>query len=837
MQCGHCAAENAAAARFCAKCGAPLGARCFACDTELPAGARFCPHCGQPAEAGVTQPTLACAGKADVAQPVERDNSLLVRPAASNKAPGRPAARTTAEGFDSSLTAAGTTGKGDEGLTASERKQVTVLFADVSGFTAFSEQLDPEEVGDIMNALWAKLDPIITDYGGAINKHMGDGLMALFGAGPTRENEPRQAVRAALAMQAALTEYRSPGTGPQLQMRIGIHTGPVVLGLVGTTHEFTATGDTVNVASRLEQQAPVNGVLISHDTYRQVCGLFDIRALPELRAKGRAEPIEVYLVLRAKPRPLALRMPGVEGVQTRMVGRALEFKRLQEAFETVLEDGEPQFLTIVGEAGIGKSRLLHEFQQWMELRPEVVRFFSGRATEEMAGLPFSLLRDVLSLRFEIQDNDAPAAARAKLEHGLVGFFDAASGTSFPKPPVQDKGSEGAAPKGSESSELQAHFIGQLLGLDFSASPHLRGILQDAEQIRQRAFSYLAWLFTAAGRGMRLPGEAAPNQAALLVLQDIHWGDDGSLDLMAQLARTCRDARLMVICVARPTLFERRPAWGEGLATHTRLDLEALSGRASRALVEDILRKVPDLPPGLRELVAGGAEGNPFFIEETIKMLIDEKVIVPGPEQWRIEPTRLAVTKIPPTLTGVLQARVDGLTATERAVLQRASVVGRTFWDSAIRHLSGSAEGAGAGAGLAPEAIQKALLGLRQKELVFQRETSAFSGTVEYIFKHHLMRKFVYDNVLRKVRRAYHGQTAAWLIAQSRERAMELAGLVAAHFEHAQCRREASEWYGTAGYQAARGYAPASAIDCFQKALALLPPETAAPDELAAKRLE
>src|ERR1019366_9376802 len=145
--------------------------------------------------------------------------------------------------------------------------------------------------------------------------------------------------------------------------------------------------------------------------------------------------------MRAKPRPLALRMPGVEGVQTRMVGRALEFKRLQEAFETVLEDGEPQFLTIVGEAGIGKSRLLHEFQQWMELRPEVVRFFSGRATEEMAGLPFSLMRDVPSLRFEIQDNAAPAAARAKLEHGLVGFFDAASGTSFPKPPVQDKGSE------------------------------------------------------------------------------------------------------------------------------------------------------------------------------------------------------------------------------------------------------------------------------------------------------------------------------------------------------------------------------------------------------------
>jgi class 3 adenylate cyclase/tetratricopeptide (TPR) repeat protein len=768
MHCGHCAAENDAEARFCARCGAPLATPCPGCGASLPDGARFCPRCGQEVKAASSTAALP---------------------------PGREAG------------GGGTT-------TVSTRKQVTVLFADVSGYTALSEKLDAEEVRDLMDDLWARLDPLITDHGGRINSHMGDSIMALFGVGTTRESDPRQAVRAALAMQAALAEFRGGGT--VMQMRIGIHTGPVVLGPVATTQEFTATGDTVNLASRLEGHAPVGGILISHDTYRQVYGLFDVRALPPLEVKGKAEPVQVYLVLQAKPRPLALRMHGVEGVETEMIGRRRELKRLQEAFETAEEMRELRVLTVVGEAGIGKSRLLHEFQQWVDLRPEGVFLFSGRATEEMASLPFSLLRDMLSVRFEIQETDAPPVAREKLEQGLVSLL----------------GADAAAD--AEELALQAHFIGQLLGLDFSASPHLRGILHDAEQIRQRAFSYLTRLFRSAGRGVRQAGDPEPSQAALVVLEDIHWGDDGSLDLIAHLARTCESVPLVILCLARPTLFERRPAWGEGLSCHERLDLQALSRRQSRSLVGNILRKAQDIPQALQELLVGGADGNPFFIEETIKMLVDEKVIVPGPEQWRIEPARLAAATIPPTLTGVLQARVDSLSAPERAVLQRASVVGRTFWDSALQHLNAPAEGRGS---LTPGEIQDALQGLRRKELIYRRQTSAFGGAAEYLFKHELMRKVVYENVLRKQRRAYHGQAANWLIEQSSERVMEFAGLVAAHFEHAERSLEAAEWYGKAGQQARMGYAPTNAIDSFQKALALLPTGAAAPASSTAERLE
>src|ERR1035441_9156101 len=448
MQCGHCAAENDAEARFCARCGAPLATPCPGCGASLPDGARFCPRCGQEVKAASSTSALP---------------------------PGREAG------------GSGTT-------TVSTRKQVTVLFADVSGYAALSEKLDAEEVRDLMNDLWARLDPLITDHGGTVTNHMGDGIMALFGAGTTRESDPRQAVRAALAMQAALAEFS--GSGTVMRMRIGIHTGPVVLGPVATTLEFTALGDSVNLASRLEGHAPVGGILISHDTYRQVYGLFDVGALPPLEVKGKAEPVQVYLVLQAKPKPLALRVHGVEGVETEMIGRRRELKRLQKAFETAEEKRELRVLTVVGEAGIGKSRLLHEFQQWLDLRPEGVFLFSGRATEEMASLPFSLLRDMLSVRFEIKETDAPPVAREKLERGLVSLL----------------GADAAAE--AEDLALQAHFIGQLLGLDFSASPHLRGILHDAEQVRQRAFSYLTRLFRSAGRGGRSTGEAERRHAAL-----------------------------------------------------------------------------------------------------------------------------------------------------------------------------------------------------------------------------------------------------------------------------------------------------------------------------------
>jgi class 3 adenylate cyclase len=258
--------------------------------------------------------------------------------------------------------------KAQQPSTEQHRKQVTVLFADVSGFTAMSETMDAEDVTGVMNALWQRLDAAIASCGGAIDKHMGDAVMALWGVQTAHESDPEQAIRAALAMQAALAAFRDE-RGVRLAMRIGLNTGPVLLGEVGSTHEFTAMGDTVNLASRLEHAAPVGGVLISHDTYRHVRGLFDVQALEPITVKGKAEPVRVYVVQSAKPRAFRLGTRGVEGVETRMIGREAELKRLQDAVHAILQDREMQAVTIVGEAGLGKSRLLYEFQSWLELLP------------------------------------------------------------------------------------------------------------------------------------------------------------------------------------------------------------------------------------------------------------------------------------------------------------------------------------------------------------------------------------------------------------------------------------------------------------------------------------
>ncbi len=703
---------------------------------------------------------------------------------------------------------------------------MTVLFADLAGFTAFAHGRDPEEVREQIQPLLARFDALIVAHGGATEKHIGDAIMAVFGAGQAREDDAAQAVRAALALQAALGDGPS-AVVPPLRLRIGLHTGIVVVGAAPAPGELGLTGDTVNLASRLEGCAPAGGVLISHDTYRQVYGLFTVQALAPLQVAGVTEPVPAYLVLRAKPRAVATQLRGVEGVLTEMIGRAAELQRLQTAFHTVLEERHVQVITITGEAGIGKSCLLREFQKWIEPLPQIVRFFAGRATPEMPGRPFSLLRDVFCSRFEIQDSDSPAAAREKFEHGIVEL-------------LAGSGSAGGA--ADEGPAVQSHFIGQLLGLDFSASPHLHELLNDPDQIRRRAAHYLSRFFAGLSQGTSSAG-GPPVSAALLVAEDVHWSDDESLDLINQFARTCQGAPLLIVCLARPTLYERRPAWGEGLPGHQRLALEPLSPRDSRVLVQAILRQASEVPQALRELIVGGAEGIPFFIEEIIKMLMDQQVIVPGPEHWRIEPQRLATVRVPATLTGVLQARLDGLTPDERRVIQMASVVGRVFWDRVVERLHRPLDGlvpavaAAAGAEPGPPRILAALRGLRRKELIFQREASAFAGAVEYTFKHELLRNVAYESVLKKSRREFHAQIAGWLIEQSGERVGEFTDLVAAHFAEAGRPADAADWFGRAGQQARAAYAPATAAEQFRRAVAWLPAELKAQPAVQTKELE
>jgi serine/threonine protein kinase/tetratricopeptide (TPR) repeat protein len=708
--------------------------------------------------------------------------------------------------------------------TTEQRKQLTVVFADFSGLDSLIEGDTEEDAGELLSELWPLVDAVVEEYGGSVDKHVGDTLVALWGARETREEDPERAVRAALAMQRVVSDFAaerlpqsfasdaSNASAPDSShahagaraplMRAGVSTGRALLGEVGATGELTVTGDAVRTASRLQQAAPPGSVLLSHETYRHVRGVFSVHP-PEAFETGvpGAEPLQFYRVKHAKPRAFRVYTRGVEGVETRMVGRKSELRRLTDTLESVFEDGELQAVTLIGDAGLGKSRLLYELSNRVELLPDTWCVFNGRASESTQGLPYALVRDVFSFRFEIQDSDSPQVAREKLERGLLSMCKGVP---------------------EEEVRMRAHFMGRLIGFDYSGSPHVSGIRDDARQIRDRAFHYAAQFFADISREMPV----------ILYLDDIHWADDGSLDFIDYLTRNCADSTVMVLCLTRPTLLERRPSWGEGRERHTRLSLQPLSKKESRQLVEEILKRARGVPPNLREMVVGGAEGNPFYVEELIKMLIDQRVIVTGADEWSVDASRLGEVKVPPTLTGVLEARLDKLTPREKGVLQRASVIGRIFWGGAVEHLGAgattsnkratvggpasgpSAEGEG-------EGVAQLLESLRRKELIYRREASTFAGAREYIFKHALLRDVVYESVLKRDRRAYHRRAAEWLARRSGGRVGEYAGLIAEHYDRAQSAEDAAEWYGRAGRQARETHAPESAIGFYRKALAFI----------------
>jgi len=662
-----------------------------------------------------------------------------------------------------------------------QRRIVSILFADVSGFTAMSERLDAEDVRDTMNAVWETLDGVIISHGGKIDKHMGDGVMAIWGADEAREDDPERAILAALAMQQELNSFRPTlQFVPTLKMRIGLNTGPVLLGAIGTRGEVTAMGDTVNLAARLEQACAPGGVLISHDSYRHVRGVFDVEPQQPLDVKGKSEPVQAYLVLQAKPRAFRLYTRGVEGVETRMVGREIEMARLQGIFNEALLEGHLHIVTVLGDAGIGKSRLLYEFNSWAELQSINWWWFKGRASLSMQNAPYALLRDIFTFRFEIKESDPLARAHQKMEAGFQQFLP-----------------------DDEDAVEKAHIVGHLIGLNFASSSYLRGLLQDPRQLKQQAIFYMLQFFRA----------VAAQCPILMMIDDLQWADSGSLDALSFIfEELAPETPFMALTVARSILYEHYPRWGQNFIQHTRLNLNSLTKDDSRHLVDDILRKVSELPTAVRELVVGGAEGNPFYLEELIKMLIDAKVIRLGEEFWSVDSSRLATVRIPPTLTEVLQSRLDSLSVVERTVLQRASVVGRIFWDQALVALSEE---------LNPQAVIEAIGSLKRKELIFERRPPAFTATREYTFKHSLLHDVTYDTLLKRNRSIYHGIAASWLDSVSGERRAEYLAQISDHYEKGARHAQAAAVLSEAARRALQLSALAEARSFFEHALELV----------------
>lgn len=664
------------------------------------------------------------------------------------------------------------------------RKLVTILFADTVASTAISERLDPEDVLQIMDGALKAYSDAVNEAGGTVARLMGDGLLAFFGAPIGREDDPVRAIRCGLDIVEAARAYARTVEArwgvSGFNVRVGINTGPVALGEVGGVagSEWTAMGDAINLAARLQSAAPTGGVLISHDTYVHVRGFFEARRLDPMILKGKSEPVTVFLIEREKPRTFRTTTRGVEGVETRMIGREAPLKQLQDAFIWAMDERETQIVTVVGEPGVGKSRLLREFDTWLDELPESVLHFTGRATYEMLKLPYALIRNMFAFRFEIQDSDSAATVRAKLERGISDFF------------------------GTDSVQ-KAHYIGNLIGFDFSGSPYLQD--EESQQLTQLGIYYTTELI----------GRAAAETPTVIFLDDIHWADDKSLDLINHVIRAKRHLRLLIVCLARPAIFERRDLpWVDQDDFHTRIDLRPLPKDLTRDLVCDILQRVNIIPENLCTNIVTTSDGNPFYVEEIIKMLLDDGVIVKGGESWTVNAERLTDLRIPPTLTGVLQARLDALPDTERTVLQRASVVGRIFWDSAVAVLHADGE-------QPLHNLQDNLVALRSRELVRAREQSAFSGTGEYIFRHTVLHDVTYESVLRRLRRIYHAQVADWLIDRSGDRINEYNGVIADHFERAGQTGNAITYLSQAAESALNISAYREAISLVERALALL----------------
>jgi class 3 adenylate cyclase/tetratricopeptide (TPR) repeat protein len=670
-------------------------------------------------------------------------------------------------------------------------RQVSILFLDVVGSTTLAQHLDPEAVSAVLDAALARGTRVVEQHRGKVLQYAGDNILAVFGADESREDDAERAVHCGLALlelgRQLGAEVESAHGHADFNVRVGVHTGAVLLG-GGVDADGSIRGIAVNIAARMEQTAPAGALRISHDTYAQVRGLFDVEAQPPLAVKGVDVPIQSYLVASAKPRNFRIGTRGIEGVITKMIGRDAELEQLQAALKRVFQTRTLAAVTVVADAGIGKSRLLYEFEAWSEERPESFFLFRGRATPQTGTQAFGLLRDILAWRFQIHDDDSVETARQKMEDGVVPLF------------LHDDG--------PDLAEAHAHLLGHLIGIEWKASRHIKGILDDPKQIRNRAFHAAAQLLRRVG--------ASDDSPVVMQLEDLHWADDESLDFLNYLAEVNRDAPLLVLSFTRPTLFERRSDWSSTAGVHQRIDLAPLDKRASRDLANELLKKLPEVPAALRELVTSSAEGNPFYMEELVKMLIDQGAIRTrsDSEAWSVDAERLLVTQVPPTLTGVLQARLDGLPLAEKRALQQASVVGTVFWDQAL-------------AAIEARAVEQ-LPALVQRELALPRSDASLDGLHpglrEYAFRHQVLHQVTYDTVLKRHKREGHAKVAQWLVAlteQGSPRAGDFLGLAAEHFEQAGDAPNAAEFHARAAEQAGQRFGHDRVLAHVGRALALL----------------
>lgn len=670
------------------------------------------------------------------------------------------------------------------GALPKERKLATALFVDVVGSTSLAEREDPEVVQALLGTIFGRAASEIHARGGLVEKYIGDAILAVFGVPSVHEDDPERAVLAAMAVQAAVADLNhsfAAAGRPELAVRIGLESGEVLVDMErahGPRHRML-TGDAVNTAARLEQVARPGRVVVGPIAHEATRDRMEYAELAPVELKGKAARVPSWEVLRPRAHPSGERAP--LRLEASLIGRAKELARLEDELERVRTEGRPRLVTVVGPAGIGKSRLAHELVAAIAHRRDPVAIRKGRCLA-YGNVSYSALAEAVKAECGIFDDDTPESMRRKASAAVERL--------------------GGRP------DLVPH-MEALIGTGTEPG---RDSAVDRRFGREDLFD--AW--------RRILERMAVRSPLVLVLEDLHWADDGLLDFVDHVA-VWAEGPILVLGLARPELLERRPSWGDGTGAGEVVVLDPLTANEAEGLLADLL--AARLPDDVGRMVREAAAGNPLFCEEIARMLVDHGAIRAG------EPGRLVLTgpiasiEVPRSIQALLAARLDSLPSPEKAALQGAAVIGRTFWDGALEQLSGVAQ----------DRLTDVLDRLQAKGLIVPNEPSTLSGEREYAFRHILIRDVAYDSLPKAVRVDRHCATAHWAQAHAGHRTDEIAELLATH--HLQAlhwlddlgesngrRREVEEegyrWSRAAGERARRLWQQREAVRWLRAALDL-----------------
>lgn len=656
---------------------------------------------------------------------------------------------------------------GEELAIEGERKQVTVLFSDLSGYTAMSERLDPEEVKNIISRIFGEIAQVVVKYDGSIEKFIGDAVVAFFGVPKAHEDDPVRALRAAREIHEivnAMSHQFESKVGKPLSMHTGINTGLVVTGEVTTEKgPLGVTGDAVNVASRLSGLAKPGEILVGEDTYRQAEGLFNFAPLTPVSVKGKAEPIRACRVLSPKEEPTKTHR--LSGLRAELIGRKVEMSQLKEAAQKLLE-GKGAIFYITGDAGTGKSRLVEEFKATLDLNS--IQWREGHSYAYASNIPYFPLMDLLSRAWKIEDGDSQERLKQKIEAGITNLM-------------------------GDGKDL-IPFIGSLYSIKY---PEIENI--SPEHWKMKLHESLQSIVSALTR--RAP--------AVICLEDLHWTDPSSIEFLRTILLKFNYPALF-LCVSRPqfSLFTSQQLSGIG-KFYYEMRLQDLSPTEAQGMVESLL-KTETIPVELRNFIQRKAEGNPFYLEEVINSLIETETLIEKDNTWVL--TRpLTGIDIPSNVQGVISARLDRLEKETKRILQEASVIGRVFLYEILKRITDL-----------KEQIDRSLHGLERLDLI---RTRTLDPDLEYIFKHALTQEVVYNGLLKKERQVIHEKIANVMEELFRERLPEFYETLAYHYKQGQSYLKAVDYLMKAGEKCFERYTIEESHQYYKEAFDILSNKT------------